>query len=183
MRSSILFGVVLSWATILLAGNDFQPLNVKTGLWQVTGSSTASGLPPIPPDMQARLDKMSPEQRARIEAMMKSRFGGTPQAINYEKCVTAEDLNTNPFVNGPDEKCTWTVVSSTSSQMEIRGASCEAGRNQGMETDVSVKVYALDSEHVRASVQGTSAGNGHTVNINNTYTGKWISASCPAGTN
>ena len=66
--------------------------------------------------------------------------------------------------------------------MEIRGTACEAGRNQGMETDVNIKVHALDSENVKASVQGTSIGNGHTVNISGTFTGKWISASCPAET-
>jgi hypothetical protein len=33
------------------------------------------------------------------------------------------------------------------------------------------------------SVQGTATGNGQTINFNRTYTGKWIGASCPAGTN
>ena len=64
--------------------------------------------------------------------------------------------------------------------MEIRGTSCEAGRNQGMETGLNIKVQALDSENVKASVQGSSTGNGHTVNITGTITGKWIGASCPA---
>jgi len=183
MRNSILFSAVLLWATVLLAESTFQPLNVKTGLWQVTESSTASGVPPIPPDMQAKIDQMTPEQRARIEAVITKRFGGTPQVTTYKKCVTAEDLNNNAFINKPDEKCAWTVLNSTGSDMEVRGTSCSAGRNQGMETDVHINIHALDSENVKASVQGTSTGNGHTMNINNSLTGKWVSASCPAETN
>jgi Protein of unknown function (DUF3617) len=182
MQKSILFGAVLLWATVLLAGSTFQPLNVKTGLWQVIETSTASGLPPISPDMQAKIDQMTPEQRARMEAMMKSRYGGTPHTTRYQKCVTTKELNTNAFMNGPDEKCTWTVLSSTGSEMEVRGTSCAAGRDQGMETDLNIKVQVLDSESVKAAVQGTSIGNGHTMNINGTFTGKWIGASCPAGT-
>jgi hypothetical protein len=179
MRKMILFGAVLLWAAILLAAGTFQPLNVKTGLWQVTGTSTAGGLTAIPPDMQARMAQMPPEQRAKMEAMIKSRFGGTPQTTTYKKCVTAKDLNTNPWVNGPDEKCTWTVLTSTGSEMEVRGSACEAGKDQGMKTDLNIKLHVVDSENVRASLQGTSTGNGQTVNINGTFTGKWIGASCP----
>jgi hypothetical protein len=182
MRNLTLFGAILLWATALLAGDAFQPLNVKTGLWQVTENSTMSGLPPFTPDMQAKLDQMSPEQRAHIEAMMKDRFSGTPHTTTYKKCVTAEDLKTNPWVNGPDEKCTWTVVSSTSSDMEVRGTGCDAGKNQGMDTDIRVKLHVVDSENVKASAQGSATGNGHSLNFNNTFTGKWMNANCPAGT-
>ena len=90
MQKPILFGVVLLWATVLFAGSTFQPLDVKAGLWQVTETSTVSGLPPVTPDMQSRMDKMTPEQRARMEDMMKSRFGGTPKTTRYQKCVTTE---------------------------------------------------------------------------------------------
>jgi len=183
MRNSILFGAILLWATVVMADNPLQPLDVKTGLWQVTAINTASGVPPIPPEMQARLDQMTPEQRARVETMLKSRFGGTPQTRTYQKCVTAKDLNANPWANGPDEKCTWTVVRSTSSDMEVRGTSCAGGKSQGMQTDISIKVHAVDSENVKAAVNGTSTGNGHTVNFEGTFTGKWLGPTCPPGTN
>ena len=181
MRKATLFGVICLWASVLLGGN-FQPLNVKTGLWQVTSTHTVKGLPPITPEMQARMAQMTPEQRARIEEMMKARSGGTPQTTSYKKCVTTKDLNTNPWANGPDEKCTWSVQSSTGVDMEVQGSSCAAGRNQGMKTDINVKLHVIDPENVSASLQGTSTGNGHTVNFNGTYTGKWIGASCPAET-
>ena len=49
-----------------------------------------------------------------------------------------------------------------------------------MNTNVDVKLHALDSENVKASMQGTSTGNGQTVNVSGTFTGKWIGSSCPA---
>ena len=183
MQKSIRFGVILLSTTVLFAATDFQPLNVKPGLWQVTEISTiGGGAPPITPAMQARLDKMTPEQRAHIEAMMKSRTGGTPHTNQYKKCVTAKELNTNAFMNGPDEKCTWTIVNSTGTDMEARGTSCEAGKEQGMETNVDIKLHVVDPEDVKASIQGTASGNGQTINIDNSLTGKWLGASCPSGT-
>jgi Protein of unknown function (DUF3617) len=44
MRKMILPGAVLLSATVLLAAS-LEPLNVKTGLWQVTMTSTINGLP------------------------------------------------------------------------------------------------------------------------------------------
>jgi hypothetical protein len=52
-----------------------------------------------------------------------------------------------------------------------------------MKSDFNVKVHVLDSENVKGSGQATTVGNGHTMNMNFTATGKWIGATCPAGTN
>jgi len=171
--------------TCLLASVVFaatEPLNVKTGLWQVTEITAASGLPPLTADMQARLDKMPPEQRAKMEAAMKGRFGGAPRTLNYRTCVTKEDLNKGAF-SGPDEKCSWTIVNSSSTDLEVRGSACEAGKREGMKTDITMKIHAVDAENVKGAVQGSVTGNGNTVNIDNTYTGKWVSATCPADVN
>lgn len=102
-------------------------------------------------------------------------WGGTK---TYKTCVTAKDLNTNPF----DKDCDWTVLNSTGSDMDLRETSCAMGKNEGMKTDATFKIHVLDSEHAKASGAGTTTGNGQTVNGNGIYTGKWIGASCPAGT-
>jgi hypothetical protein len=183
MRKVILSASICLLAGVILsAAGKVQPLNVKTGLWQVTMTTTMSGLPPIPPEMQARLEQMPPEQRAKMEEMIKSRFGGAPHNSSYKKCVTKEELENNAF-NKPDEKCNWTVVNSTGSDMEVKGTSCAAGKSEGMQTDVDLKLHVVDSENVQATMQFTATGNGHTMNGNGTYTGKWLGASCPEGTN
>jgi hypothetical protein len=159
------------------AADKSQPLNVKTGLWQITATNTTSGLPPIPANMQARIDKMTPEQRASWETAMKSRFGATPRTTTHKQCVTNEDLDKDPF-SGRDDKCNWTVVTSTRSEREMHGSSCEVGESEGMKTDIDMKLQVVDSENVKASLEGTATGNGHTVNINGAYTGKWIGPAC-----
>jgi len=106
---------------------------------------------------------------------------GTPHTSSYKTCVTPKNLNSNPWANGPDEKCVWTVVKSSASDMDVHGAECEAGKEYGMTTNVDLKVHAVDAENVKASMEGTSKGNGQNMNFSGTYTGKWIAASCPAG--
>jgi hypothetical protein len=138
---------ILFTATILLAADSNQPLNVKPGQWHVTGTN---------------------------------QFMGHTSKTDYTKCITAKDLSSNPWVNGPDEKCTWTVVTSTASDIEIKGTSCELGKEYGMSTNVDIKLHAVDTENVKASMQGTSTGNGQTLSSNGTFTGKWMGSSCSA---
>ena len=181
MRKAVVIGLFCFLTTPIFAqGGKLQRMNVKTGLWQVSSTTTMSGAPPITPEMQARLDQMSPEQRARIEAQMKSAFGGTPQTNTYKKCVTEKDLDRNAFGKN-DEKCNWTVVNSTSSEMEVRAPSCNVGE-KGTNADVDVKIHALDPENVRATSHIILTGSGRTMTSDSTMTGKWLGSSCPAGT-
>jgi hypothetical protein len=146
VRSTISFAILFT-ATILLAADNYQPLNVKPGLWHVTGTNN---------------------------------YMGNALKTDYKKCITAKDLNSNPWVNGPDENCTWTVVTSTGSDIEIKGTSCALGREYGMNTSVDLKLHAVDSENVKAAMQGSSTGNGQTMNLTGAFTGKWMGSSCAA---
>src|SRR5271167_782538 len=83
MRSKLVLGSMflgsvsisfLVFAPTLWAADNISPLNAKEGLWEVTVTHSMSGMPAppnIPPDALA---KLPPDQRARIEGMMK----GTP---------------------------------------------------------------------------------------------------------
>ncbi len=177
MRKMILLGAGPLSATVLLVASSLEPLNVKTGLWETTMTTTISGLPPIPPDMQARLAQMPPEQRAKLEAMLKTRYGGTPQTRTYKSCVKKEDLDKYPFTD-PDKKCTYSVLTSTGSKMDVRGT-CMPG-SEGANVDFNLRLEALDSEHVKGTGQMAITSGGQTMNGNYIGTGKWIGASCPA---
>jgi hypothetical protein len=161
----VLLLTALCLATVVLAATE-TPLNVKPGLWQVDMTLAYSGLPP---NMQAMVDRMTPEQRAARG------FGGIK---TFKRCVTPKQLNT-PWMQG-DENCTWTVLKSTDSTLEVRGTACRLGSDQGMNTDVKVKIQVIDSEHVTASIHGTASGNGVNATLNGDYDGKWVGASCPS---
>jgi len=85
MQKNTSLGLIFLWAPVLLASGDVQPLNIKTGLWQLTMTTTVSGRPPIPPEALAR---MTPEQRAKFEAAMKARASHGPRTRTYKNCVT-----------------------------------------------------------------------------------------------
>lgn len=154
-----------------------QPLNVQTGLWETTMNIAISGLPPVPPDMQSKLDQLPPDQRARIEAMLKSQYGGAPQTNTYKSCVKKEDLNKYPF-SDPQRKCTYNVADSTGSKMNVSGT-CPPG-SDGMKVDFKMQLEAVDSEHVKGTGQIVMTGGGRTTNANYSGMGKWLGATCPA---
>lgn len=150
-------GICLVASVILADTQKFQPLKVKTSLWQMTETITWTGLPP------------------QLAAMMKA----VPQKRIYKSCVTAKDLNTNPWADGSGYKCNWTVLNSTGSDMEIQGKSCDLGAEYGMKADVHGKIHVQDSEIGTGSMAVTLTGNGQTMNGNASYIGKWIAATCP----
>jgi Protein of unknown function (DUF3617) len=159
MRKTLSVAVICLLASVVFAAaGKFQPLNVKTGLWQVTETITWTGLPP------------------QMAAMMKA----APQTRTYKSCVTAKDLTTNPWASGSDDKCHWTVLNSTATDMEVRGTSCDLGKDYGMTADVHGKIHVLDSENGTGTMAVALTGNGQTMNGHASYTGKWIGATCPA---
>ena len=158
MRMAIAVGVICLGGFLAFAATEnFHPLNVKTGLWQMTETVTWTGLPP------------------QLEATMRN--GNT---LKYKTCVKAKDLNTNPWTNGSGEKCVWTVLNSTGTDMEVKGTSCDLGKDYGMTAEVHGKIHVLDSESGTGSFAVTLTGNGQTMNGHASYTGKWIGPSCPA---
>jgi hypothetical protein len=161
MRKMILFGAVVMCATALLAANDFTPLKAKTGLWQMTETVKWTGLPP------------------QFAALLKD-----GQPVTYKSCVKPKDLSTNPWSDGSRDKCHWTAVNSTGTDMEVQGSACDLGKDYNMTAKVHGKIHVFpDSEHGTGTFDVTLTGNGMMATGHASYTGKWIGATCPAGMN
>jgi len=147
-----------------------QPLNVRPGLWETTTTFKTSGAPPIPPEALARL---TPEQRARVEERMRANSAGSTSTDTTKHCVIKEDLEKSDFGQGKGE-CTYTIQTSTST--EAKGKySCNM---EGMKVNGAVDITAPDSEHIKGSSQGSLSGNGRTMNVETTFTSKFLGASC-----
>jgi hypothetical protein len=150
---------------------DLHPLDAKPGQWETTLAGQISGMPAIPPDV---LNKMTPDQRAKLEAVMGGR-GAKP--IVSTSCMTKEKLQ-QAWNTGQEsmKSCTTSVTTSSSSKQEIH---MECDRN-ATKSSGTVKVEAVDSEHIRGSIQMTATGgaDGHAMNMNYTFTSKWIGAAC-----
>ena len=155
---------VTAWAS------DTTPLNVKTGEWEATMSGESAGQLPIPQEV---LDKMTPEQRAKMEAAMKARGVG-PRNRVYKSCVRKEDLD-KPFgKEGEQKSCKQTIVTSSANKQEIH-MECE---NAGGKQTGTFKVEAVDSGNVKGSMQMTVASGARSMNVNYNFSAKWVGPVC-----
>ncbi len=106
--------------------------NARLGLWEMTNEMSTQGGPKIDmSQMQARMAEsmknMTPEQRARVEAVMKkqeARAAGAPTTGTKQKCITAAELDKG-FASDLTERdnaaiqCTTKEVSRSSSKVVI----------------------------------------------------------------
>src|SRR5690348_1514873 len=85
MKLCISFALIAASA---LWAADPVPMDVKTGEWETTTTTKISGfqIPPLPEEQLAR---MPPDQRARLEAIMKQ---ATNRTTTVKGCLKKEDL-------------------------------------------------------------------------------------------
>ena len=162
---------VLLTASGLWAADSFTPLNVKPGQWEASITTETSGLPPIPPEALARL---TPEQRAQMEAVMKGR-SGQPRTTVSKSCVQPDDIK-NPLAFANEQRtCKPTIVSSSSTKEEIRVDCAEPNQPK---TSGTIKVEAVSSELIKISMQMTSSDGNRTMNFSMNGTSKWLGPAC-----
>jgi len=171
MRNKFLLAPIVLCSLTLWAADNITPLNVKEGLWEVTVTHSMTGMPAtgnIPPDALA---KMPPEQRARVEAMMK----GGPSTDVRRECVTKEKLEKHSAFSANREDCTRTVVSSTGRKLEMK-VHCEEKQSS---TDGQFVIETIDSVTVKGTnhvVSNTSSG--HTMTMDFTFSSKYLGPDC-----
>lgn len=144
--------------------------NIKPGLWEVTTNPHISGEMPIPED---QLAKMTPEQRARLEAAMKA-HQAKPRV--YKECMTPAKIARGFDIDrsGEDSSCKRNVVSSSASELTLHDECSKPDRKTSMDVHFEVKGGTQMSGKI--NVVMTSAGK--TMTVNSTVQGKWLGANC-----
>jgi len=177
MHKIFLLGLLAVMPLAARAQDKITPLNVKLGLWEATNTMTTTGAPPIP---EETLAKMTPEQRARIEEVIKKRGigSGTPQTNVYKSCVTREKLDREMAFDDKHHECTHTVISSSSSHAEVK-LHCDDPNNHVI-TDGTVTVDALSSESAKIVGHMIASGSGHNMNVDFNITSKYLGPDCGA---
>ena len=163
----------LATSTLLFAGDKAkkpsQPLNVKTGMWEINLTTNQSGVLPIPPDDLAR---MSPQQRARFEGALRAQQGSHTRT--YKSCVTEEGLKKGlDFTDRRDRECSQKLISSTSTHAEVQLA-CDI---EGVKGHGTLVYDVVDSEHVKGSSKVVVEGDSP-MTVNSTATSHWLGSSC-----
>jgi hypothetical protein len=173
VRITLFCGALLLSSAVLPA-EDIKPFDVKLGLWETTSTTEMSGMampamPQIPPDA---LSRMPPEQRARVEAMMKGR-GGSPHSATVKSCITKDTLARAGAFGQSDKSCTTKVVSSTGTRQVIQ-MDCTRDNNH-MTGDMTID--RVDPEHVKGSSVIKAEGE-HAISMKSTFETKWLSTDC-----
>jgi hypothetical protein len=174
MRTKVLLALILFSSLTLWAADKITPLNIKEGLWEMTMTHSMTGMPAaaIPPDTLA---KMTPEQRARMEAAMKqSGIGGTATDVRKE-CITKEKLEKHSAFSDNRKECTRTVLNSTGSKLEMK-IHCE--EKQQASTDGTFLLEAVSSDNVKGTMQFVTNTNGRTMNMNFTFSSRYLGPAC-----
>ena len=156
------------------SADTVTPLDVKLGLWEATSTSQISGAPPIPDSI---LQKLTPEQRSKMEAMAKAREAKGPQKSTQQSCVTKETLTqAMAFGEGNASHCTHTVLRSSGRAQDVKFTCGDAG----MKSTGEIHVEAADREHVTGTSTMNAAGGGNNMNVKVNFTAHWIGSDCSA---
>ncbi|MGC4028509.1 MAG: DUF3617 family protein [Steroidobacteraceae bacterium] len=155
--------VMLAAAPLLPAA---EPLNVKTGLWQIDYAMDMQGML-IP---ESVLAQMPPDQRAKVEASMRQRAAQGTHRNVMKSCIKAEDLARGAFNADPDSKCRNTVVKQTANHQEMTFVCQQDGETR----TGRMTLDALSNERIRSNVEiETPKGK-----VKTTMDGKWLGKSC-----
>jgi len=175
MKARTSFLVAAALCCVAAWAADTTSLNVKTGEWESTITVQTAGQLPIP---QEALDKMTPQQRAKIDAAIKAQ-GGQPRTTVSKSCVRKEDLD-KPFSNiAQRESCKSTVLTSTATRQELR-MECEM---DGGKLSGTLKLEAVDSGDVKGTMQMVASNGGRTINVNTNFAAKWLGPRCTESDN
>jgi len=142
--------------------------NAKPGAWEMTITTLTTGMP-APPDVLA---KMSPEQRAKIEAMMQAR-AGKPSTHGYPSCLTQKDLDEDRIIKKSDgeDQCTQKVITKSANRLVLE-KTCPAPRASTSKMTMEAKT----PESIVASIDMVQGGAEGKVHVD--MKGHWLSASC-----
>jgi hypothetical protein len=156
----------LSLSAIVLA--QAPALDVKMGLWEITSTTNIGGQIPT-----IDTSRMTPEQKARMEAAMKGLVG--PHSNVTKSCMTKEKFNRSSFMTDgdPGATCKQTMSTNTRTSMDANVV-CTGKRT----TTSQMHIDAPSPTSFTGSVKSASAEQGQTMTVNVTMTGKWLGADC-----
>jgi len=179
MKSILLVSVALLAPLTTWAADDIKPFDGKPGLWETTSTREMSGVtgaPAMPQIPAEQLAKMTPQQRAQVEAMLKSRMGaasGAPQSSTTKVCLTSDSFKNALAMNQNNENCTNKVTASTSSSQTIH-MECTQGKTN-LTGDMTVD--RIDAEHAKGDVVMKTSAEA-AMNIKMSFTTKWLASDC-----
>jgi hypothetical protein len=174
--------LVLAAASLALASHAADQPKRKPGLWEVQSTTQGTGMPGGGgggmADMNEAMSKMSPEQRAMVERMMKERgvgAGAKPHSFRYCLSKEAAEREWAPPKPDADTECTH-QVSSTSSSSANFSFNCK--RKDGSTVEGQGRAHDLTPESYAAEIDMKMQHDGKPMEVHTQQSGKWLGADC-----
>jgi septal ring-binding cell division protein DamX len=152
-----------------MASQAAEKLNVKLGLWEITSQTETRGMPPLPKEL---LDKLTPEQRRKMEADIKAEQAKGPEKDTDRECITQKDLE-QPFESANTKECKQTIVTTTRTSQEVRIVCTGGVPGSGL-----LKVTTTSPEQMTGSLDLKLGAGAESMTINAKLQGRWLSADC-----
>ena len=173
MRFALLPLVLASVAVTMQVGAAEPKPNIKPGLWEVTINPQVSGEIPIP---EEQLAKMSPEQRARLQAMLKSNAARSATPRAYKECMTPEKIARGfDMDRGAEEaSCKRKVISSSANEVTMHDECTKPDRKSVSDVHFEIK----GGTQMNGKINVVVTASGKTMTVNSTMQGKWLAANC-----
>jgi hypothetical protein len=165
--SGVVGGITLCGSAL---GNRLS-LDVVPGLWEISTSGSATGMPVIPPDVLAR---MRPEERLMAQALVLALVAQANEPHQLRICITPEQLRQGFDPNRLNHSgCRQTIRSGTPADIE-------------MEVQCTGKDPLSGSMHLNASDHRTVSGDlnveagrgADRLQVRQSLRGHWVGASC-----
>jgi len=164
------FGIVVMLPAL---ADEKMNLDADTGLWELTTHPQMTGTLSIP---EQQLQKMTPEQRARIEAALQAATQNANQEHIVRQCLTAAERDRVFDLGNESSSCKTTVIRNTSSELEVRR---ECATTDDVHTTTE-RLQMSGPRHVSGSVDAVMSRNGKPMTMHMTIEGRWLGADCGA---
>jgi hypothetical protein len=159
--------VLLSSVTVvLLAQTPIAPaLDIKMGLWEISSTSQIGGNMPT-----MDTSKMTPEQKAQMEAAMKAMMGSHQNVT--KSCMTKEKFQKEGLMEDHGGDCKQSITTNTKSTLEAKVVCTNPSSTSQFHVD------AQSQTAFKATVKTVATDQGKPMNIDIALTGKWLGADC-----
>lgn len=146
-----------------------EKLDIRPGTWEITATTQVSGAPPLSQEM---LSKMTPQQRAELEAAFKAEAAKGPQTEVTRECITPEEVE-QPFKAAELEDCTQDIERTTRTTQEARLVCTGEAKGSGL-----LKVTAPTPETMSATLDLRAGEGPDAMTIKAQMKGRWLTAEC-----
>lgn len=171
MRSSLLPVAALAAASTVLAADAF---NIRPGLWNTTTTTQYSGAP-------LYVEGMPESSRGDYAKQWASMVNKPMVHRDPTDCISEKDIRDSGRMIEEFKKdrgsCTHSISRQTSSQM-VAVVECKDGK---VTTRTEIDYVASSPTAFRGTMKTTINSPNGTTRMDMTLEGKWVAASCPAG--